>query len=244
MSQRRSSSEDSATRDRLLAATTNLIARDGIAAATSRRITDEAGVNLAAITYWFGSKENLVDAALRDQVAALVEPALTILEGDGDPDVLVTESTMSLLHVLRRDLGAFLPTASYGVGGGPAAVHLADFSGDDVLDVVTANAGAGSVSLLLGNGFGQLGGASTSMAGAAPADAGSGDFNGDGHTDTIVANPGGFVTIGLGNGLGGLGGQLPFPVAGGPVALVTADLDLDGTVGAGDLAVLLAAWSV
>lgn len=167
-------------------------------------------------------------STLLGDMIAPTDLAVTDLEGDGDPDVLVTESTLSLLHVLRRDLGAFLPTASYGVGGGPSAVYLADFSGDDVLDVVTANAAAGSVSLLLGNGFGQLGGASTAMAGAAPADAGAGDFNGDGHTDTIVANPGGFVTIGLGNGLGGLGGQLPFPVEGGPVALVTADLDLDG----------------
>lgn len=105
MSQRRSSSADSATRDRLLAATTNLIARDGIAAATSRRITDEAGVNLAAITYWFGSKENLVDAALRDQVAALVEPALTILEGDGDPVTRLAAAVRYLLSTFAERQG-------------------------------------------------------------------------------------------------------------------------------------------
>ena len=105
MSQRRSSSEDSATRDRLLAATTNLIARDGIAAATSRRITDEAGVNLAAITYWFGSKENLVDAALRDQVAALVEPALAILEDDGDPVTRMAAAVRYLLSTFAERQG-------------------------------------------------------------------------------------------------------------------------------------------
>ncbi len=105
MSQRRSSSEDSATRDRLLAATTNLIARDGIAAATSRRITDEAGVNLAAITYWFGSKENLVDAALRGQVAALVEPALAILERDGDPVTRMAAAVRYLLSTFAERQG-------------------------------------------------------------------------------------------------------------------------------------------
>lgn len=105
MSQRRSSSEDSATRDRLLTATANLIARDGIAAATSRRITDEAGVNLAAITYWFGSKRNLVDAALRGQVAALVEPALAILEHDGDPVTRMAAAVRYLLSTFAERQG-------------------------------------------------------------------------------------------------------------------------------------------
>jgi hypothetical protein len=154
--------------------------------------------------------------------------AVVDLEDDGDPDVLVTESTTSLLHVLRSDLGAFLPAATYGVGGGPSGVHVADFSGEGVPDVATSNAAAGTVSLLLGNGFGQLGGATNSTAGASPADVASGDFNGDGDLDVVVANPDGNVTIGLGNGLGDFGGQLPFPVAAGPATLVAVDLDLDG----------------
>lgn len=154
--------------------------------------------------------------------------SVTDLEGDGDPDVLVTESTMSFIHTFRTEMGVFMPVETYPVGMGPSAIHAADFSGDMVPDIVTADATAGSVSLLLGNGLGQLGGATNETAGASPSDVGAGDFNGDGEIDAVVTNPGGNITIRLGNGLGGLSGQLSFPVDGGPVALVATDLDLDG----------------
>ncbi|MCA9650080.1 MAG: VCBS repeat-containing protein [Myxococcales bacterium] len=154
--------------------------------------------------------------------------AVADLENDGDPDVLVTESTMSLVHVLRLDMGGFLPTTTFGTGAGPSGIHTVDFSGNGIPDVVTSDATGGTVSVLLGNGFGQLGGATSSSAGASPSDVAAGDVNGDGLADAIVTNPGGNVTVRLGNGLGDFGGQLPFGVAGGPQALVAADLDLDG----------------
>ncbi len=150
------------------------------------------------------------------------------LDNDMDPDVVVAENSLSALHVLRTDVGAFMPAVTYPVGMGPVGVDLADFSGDGVLDLVAVNATAGSVSLLLGNGFGQFGDAASETAGAGPVDVSTGDFNGDGMTDAIVANPGGNVTVRLGNGLGDWGGQLPFPVAGGPSAIFATDLDLDG----------------
>lgn len=83
--QRRAASDAGAARARLLDATCQLIASDGIGAATSRRITDLAGENLASITYYFGSKHALVAEALVAEVERLVEPAMRALEGDGDP---------------------------------------------------------------------------------------------------------------------------------------------------------------
>lgn len=154
--------------------------------------------------------------------------AVIDLENDGDLDVLVTESTGSLVHVLRQDLGAFLPPATFATGAGPSGLHLADFSGNGIADVITSDATGGTVSVLLGNGFGQLGGATSATAGANPLDVAPGDINGDGLTDAIVANPGGNLTVRLGNGLGAFGGQLSFVVAGGPQSIVAADLDLDG----------------
>lgn len=56
--------------------------RSGVAATTSRAITTEAGANLAAITYHFGSKDDLVAAALLDAIRAGVEPALDVLRRD------------------------------------------------------------------------------------------------------------------------------------------------------------------
>jgi AcrR family transcriptional regulator len=83
--QRRAATETGAARARLLDATCHLIASDGIGAATSRRITDVAGENLASITYYFGSKGALVAETLVAEVERLVEPAMRALEGDGDP---------------------------------------------------------------------------------------------------------------------------------------------------------------
>lgn len=59
--------------------------RDKGLSATSREITAAAGANLAAITYHFGSKEQLVAEALLDGLRAWLKPALEELSGDGDP---------------------------------------------------------------------------------------------------------------------------------------------------------------
>jgi AcrR family transcriptional regulator len=72
------------TRQRLLVATRACIGAKGLAATTSRDIAGEAGVNLAAITYHFGSKDELVAAALLDALRAWLAPTLAVLTGDGD----------------------------------------------------------------------------------------------------------------------------------------------------------------
>ena len=52
------------TKTRILEAAEKLIVQYGPEKATLRRITAEAGVNLAAINYHFGSKANLENAIL------------------------------------------------------------------------------------------------------------------------------------------------------------------------------------
>ena len=48
-------------------------------------ITSEAGANLAAITYHFSSKDELVAQALIDGIREWLQPALDTLSGEGDP---------------------------------------------------------------------------------------------------------------------------------------------------------------
>lgn len=69
-------------RERLLAAAGTLIAQEGTAAATSRAISARAGENLAAITYYFGSKDELVSEALIRHARTLIEPVVTELTSD------------------------------------------------------------------------------------------------------------------------------------------------------------------
>ncbi|HZJ27035.1 MAG TPA: TetR/AcrR family transcriptional regulator [Acidimicrobiia bacterium] len=78
------SAQGQSTRARLIDATRLCVAHGGLLGATSRAITTEAGANLAAITYHFGSKDSLVDEALTAEVGAWIEPAITALTGDGD----------------------------------------------------------------------------------------------------------------------------------------------------------------
>ena len=50
----------------ILLATIDCISEDGIAGTTVRSITAKAGVNTAAINYYFGSRERLIEAALQE----------------------------------------------------------------------------------------------------------------------------------------------------------------------------------
>jgi AcrR family transcriptional regulator len=56
--------EQATVRDRIILATVNCIERDGLEAVTVRAIAKEAEVNTAAVNYYFGTKERLIQAAL------------------------------------------------------------------------------------------------------------------------------------------------------------------------------------
>jgi AcrR family transcriptional regulator len=84
--QRRSKARrDTGTRDRLVAAARTCLREHGREQASSRAVADVAGANLAAITYHFGSKEQLLTEALAAELAEWTEPALQALTGPGDP---------------------------------------------------------------------------------------------------------------------------------------------------------------
>ena len=70
-------------RQRLIDATRRCIARQGLAATTSRDISAGAEANLAAITYHFGSKDELVAEALLEALRDWLKPALDVLGGGG-----------------------------------------------------------------------------------------------------------------------------------------------------------------
>jgi len=73
------------TEERLIEGTLDCLRRLGLRGTTSRAITAAAGVNLGAITYHFGSKDELVARALLKAVEGWIEPALDVLHQDMDP---------------------------------------------------------------------------------------------------------------------------------------------------------------
>ncbi len=70
------------TRQRLLDGAATCIRDRGVSSTSSRAITATAGVNLAAITHHFGSKDELVAESLLATIRAALEPALAVLGRD------------------------------------------------------------------------------------------------------------------------------------------------------------------
>lgn len=67
------------TRTKILVAAKRLFAASGVKHATLRMVTREAGVNIAAVNYHFGSKEDLVHAVFDDLARRLSERRLQML---------------------------------------------------------------------------------------------------------------------------------------------------------------------
>lgn len=61
------------TRNRLIAAARHLFAQSGYRGASVRQITEEAGANLGAISYHFGSKDGLYQATLSSLIDPLIQ---------------------------------------------------------------------------------------------------------------------------------------------------------------------------
>jgi len=70
----------SSTREAILDSAEALFARQGHDGTSMRQITSEAGVNLAAVNYHFGSKEALVQAVLKRRLAVLNHERLRLLD--------------------------------------------------------------------------------------------------------------------------------------------------------------------
>jgi AcrR family transcriptional regulator len=81
------------TKEKILDTAERLIGEQGYAATSLRHVIAEAGVNLAAVHYHFGSKEELLDAVVVRKVTPLNEARIARLErveaetGSGPLDV-------------------------------------------------------------------------------------------------------------------------------------------------------------
>ena len=147
------------------------------------------------------------------------------------------------------DFGAAM---KYTVGANPRAVSVGDFNGDGIMDLVVADSGTlapgddGSVSVLLGNGDGTFRAAVNYSAGKIPVAVATGDFNGDGKLDLVVANSGSSnISVLLGKGDGTFQTHVDSEIGAGLTGLAVGDfngdkkLDLVVSHGPGGVSVLL-----
>ena len=198
------------------------------------------GVN-NSLQLWKGAANGTF--TLRASVAAGSTPrsiAIADLDADGVLDVAVANSAGNEVRLLHGEgtggvaSGALTAWRTIAVGASPVRVLLVDISGDGILDLVTANNTAGSVTLARGRGTaprgdGTFNAATTLNPGGNPWGLATGDFDEDGRVDLVVTNSGGTViTQYRGTGAGAFVKRGDFTVPLAPQDVVVGDFDGDG----------------
>ena len=105
------------TKQKILDTAERLIGDQGYAATSLRNIIGEAGVNLAAVHYHFGSKEDLLDQVILRKAAAVNAERMALLEG------LEAKAGGRALPV-EEVLGAFFEPMIRAGSGSPQFVKL------------------------------------------------------------------------------------------------------------------------
>lgn len=121
--QRRSKTDsDASTRSALLAAARNCVGEHGIAQTTSRLIAASAGANLGAITYYFGSKDDLIGEALFGELERRLAPVMSVLETDSPAPARLLSAVQELTIEFERsddDVPVFLNALLLSTQAGP-----------------------------------------------------------------------------------------------------------------------------
>ncbi|WP_158781106.1 FG-GAP-like repeat-containing protein [Streptomyces sp. NRRL S-237] len=130
---------------------------------------------------------------------------------DGKADLATSNANTNNVSVVPGNgdgtFGAATQFALSG-GAGPKGIAAADLSGDGHLDLMTSNSTTGTLSVLLGDGNGGFGTASSVSTGVTlPSKLQLADVNEDSELDAVVVAPGspGRVAVLLGDGTGGFG---------------------------------------
>lgn len=95
--------DDTNQRERLLDAAVACFAADGVAATSLRGIALQAGVTPALVNYYFGSKEQLLDAFITERVTLAVQVLReSLLEAGDDPRALLGAFVRGMHGVVER----------------------------------------------------------------------------------------------------------------------------------------------
>src|SRR5260370_651859 len=145
------------------------------------------------------------------------------------PRLRVCRRRPALEALEDRTLPSFVAVALFDTGAAPRSVVAADVNGDGIPDLVTANIGAETGSVLVGNGDGSFQAEQDYATGAAARSVAAADVNGDGIPALVTANTGSnTVSVLLGNGDGSFQAKKDFVTGYAPNSVAVADVNGDG----------------
>lgn len=152
---------------------------------------------------------------------------------DGEIDVAITSAAGTQVTVMLGDgTGGFISNLSYTADSYVRGVCVLDLDGDGFDDIVTSNRFGDTIALLLNNGDGTFGTATTiNTTGANEFSCAAADFDNDGLQDVVV---GAFssqnLVLMLGNGNGGLAYSSSVAIGGRAWQVAVGDINGDGNV--------------
>ncbi|QRN83902.1 TetR/AcrR family transcriptional regulator [Chloroflexota bacterium] len=86
----------------ILISTIDAIEKHGLSNLTTRLIADEAGVNNAALHYYFGTKEQLVDAALDQTARHMLEDTEAFVKSEGHIEERIKSILIYLIDGIQK----------------------------------------------------------------------------------------------------------------------------------------------
>ncbi|MDD5297898.1 MAG: TetR family transcriptional regulator [Rhodocyclaceae bacterium] len=102
------------TQERILDAAERLFMEQGFEGTSMRQVTSEAGVNLAAVNYHFGSKEALMQAVLRRRTETLNRERLRVLD---ELEARAEGAPLKVSQIVDAFFGTLLRMGSGEAGG-------------------------------------------------------------------------------------------------------------------------------